>query len=92
MTPRRLDDVADLFNSNGTTRGCWCMFFLLKRQDYMSGRAGGNETAFRERGPGRCPPRACRLPRAEAGGVGGSRAPLPLRDRARAQVQDPERP
>ena len=31
VTPERLDDVADLFNSNGATRGCWCMFFLLNR-------------------------------------------------------------
>ena len=48
VTPGRLDDVADLFNSNGATRGCWCMFFLLKRQDYFSGRGGGNEDASRE--------------------------------------------
>jgi GNAT superfamily N-acetyltransferase len=48
VTPDRLDDVADLFNSNGATRGCWCMFFLLKRQDYFTGRRGGNEVVFRE--------------------------------------------
>ena len=48
VTPDRLDDVADLFNSNGATRGCWCMFFLLNRQGYFTGRRGGNEVVFRE--------------------------------------------
>lgn len=41
-----LDDVSELFESNGATRGCYCMFFLLGRQDYYAGRRGGNKTAF----------------------------------------------
>jgi GNAT superfamily N-acetyltransferase len=49
VTRDRLEDISDLFNSNTATRGCWCTFFLLKRQDYHAGRRGGNETAFKAR-------------------------------------------
>jgi GNAT superfamily N-acetyltransferase len=48
VTPHRLDHLADLFDSHGATHGCWCMFFLLKRQDYYAGRRGGNEEVFKE--------------------------------------------
>jgi GNAT superfamily N-acetyltransferase len=46
VTPERLDDLADLFNSNGTTRGCWCMFFIASRADFGAGWRGGNRAAF----------------------------------------------
>ena len=43
----RLDDVADLFGSNGTTRGCWCMYFIATRAEYSAGWKGrGNRTSF----------------------------------------------
>lgn len=48
VTPERLDDLADLFDSNGATRGCWCMYFLIPRKEYGEGRRGGNEQSFRE--------------------------------------------
>ena len=46
VTAERLGDVADLFSSNGTTRGCWCMFFIASRQEFSAGYRGGNRTAF----------------------------------------------
>lgn len=46
VTPDRLDDLADLFNSNNATKGCWCMAFIVPRGDYYQGRRGGNRTRF----------------------------------------------
>jgi GNAT superfamily N-acetyltransferase len=46
VTADRLADVADLFGSNGTTRGCWCMYFIASRQDFGAGYRGGNREAF----------------------------------------------
>ena len=43
-----LEDLADLFESNGATRGCWCMAFLIPRSEYSSGRRGGNRARFEE--------------------------------------------
>ena len=47
VTAERLDDVADLFGSNGTTRGCWCMYFIATRAEFSAGWAEqGNRTSF----------------------------------------------
>jgi GNAT superfamily N-acetyltransferase len=46
VTVDRVDDVADLFCSNGVTRGCWCMSFVASREQFLDGRAGGNRAAF----------------------------------------------
>jgi GNAT superfamily N-acetyltransferase len=47
LTPDRLDDLADLFGSNATTRGCWCMWFVGSAADVRSGWwDGGNRRAF----------------------------------------------
>jgi GNAT superfamily N-acetyltransferase len=43
-----LGDLADLFESNGATRGCWCMAFLIPRSEYYAGRRGGNRARFEE--------------------------------------------
>lgn len=48
LTAARLDDLADLFGTNGTTRGCWCMFFLSSGGDYKSGWGPGNRARFEE--------------------------------------------
>jgi GNAT superfamily N-acetyltransferase len=48
VTADRLDDVADLFASNGTTRGCWCMYFIASRRDFGAGYRGGNREAFEQ--------------------------------------------
>jgi len=44
----RLDDLADLFGTNGTTRGCWCMFFLVTNREFNSGWGPPNRAAFEE--------------------------------------------
>jgi GNAT superfamily N-acetyltransferase len=46
VTPDRLADLADLFGSNGTTRGCWCMWFRAPRPEVHAGWSGGNRVAF----------------------------------------------
>lgn len=48
-TPDRLDDLTELFDSAGITRGCFCMYFLLPRAEFHAGwRGGGNQAAFKE--------------------------------------------
>ena len=91
VTPDRLDDVADLFNSDGATR-CWCMFFLLNRQGYFTGRRGGNEVVFRElTSQGEVP--LGLVAYGEEKPVGWVAAgPAPATRRDRSQVQDPEGP
>jgi GNAT superfamily N-acetyltransferase len=46
VTGDRVDDVADVFRSNGVTRGCWCMFFVAGREQFRDGWGGGNRAAF----------------------------------------------
>lgn len=47
VTRERLGDLADLFDSNSTTRGCWCMWFIGSRADVRAGwNDGGNRRAF----------------------------------------------
>jgi GNAT superfamily N-acetyltransferase len=47
VTPDRLDDLADLFESNATTRGCWCMWFIRPAREVHAGwRNGANRRAF----------------------------------------------
>lgn len=47
VTPDRLDDLADLFDTASTTRGCWCMWFINSHQEVNAGwRNGGNRRAF----------------------------------------------
>ena len=46
VTSERLDDLADLFGSNGTTRGCWCMYFIASRAEYSAGWGRGNRAEF----------------------------------------------
>lgn len=48
VTPERLDDLADLFESNSTTRGCWCMFFISPHRVAQAGWYGGNRVDFEE--------------------------------------------
>jgi GNAT superfamily N-acetyltransferase len=47
VTPERLPDVARLFETNGTTRGCWCQAFTVSRSEYQQGwHDGSNRTRF----------------------------------------------
>jgi GNAT superfamily N-acetyltransferase len=47
-TPDRLDELTELFDSAGITRGCFCMYFLVPRKEFEAGwRGGGNQAAFK---------------------------------------------
>ena len=46
MTAAGLPAVGELFESNGTTRGCWCVWFLLGTKDVTAGRGAGNRARF----------------------------------------------
>lgn len=49
VTAERLDDLAELFETNGTTRGCWCMYFVADRAAFGDGwRGGGNRRGFEQ--------------------------------------------
>ena len=48
-TAERLADLADLFDTNGTTRGCHCTWFLIPTKDCRAGWGGANRTVFEER-------------------------------------------
>lgn len=52
----RLDHLAELFGTNGTTRGCWCMFFLLTGRDFGAGWGAANRARFEEFATGEGPP------------------------------------
>jgi len=47
-TADRLPDLADLFDTNGTTRGCWCMFFLVTGKAFSAGWGRVNRAGFEE--------------------------------------------
>lgn len=46
LGPARSDDAADLFGSNASTRGCWCMWFLLPVRDVQAGWGDTNRGRF----------------------------------------------
>ena len=47
VTADRLDDLADLFMSHVTPRGCWCMAFIGTYSDFRNGWIdGGNRVRF----------------------------------------------
>jgi len=46
LTGDRCGDITDLFESNGTTRGCWCMWFLGSTKDVQAGWGDGNRDRF----------------------------------------------
>ena len=57
VTPDRFDDLADLFESNTATKGCWCMAYIADRKVWQAGwRVGGNRTLFEEMGRTADPP------------------------------------
>ncbi len=47
LTTDNYADASDLFNSNSTTRGCWCMWFLLTTKEVEAGWGDGNRRGFR---------------------------------------------
>lgn len=54
LTRDRWRDIAALFGSRGACGGCWCMWWRLKRSQFIEGKGAGNKRAFRrivETGP-----------------------------------------
>jgi GNAT superfamily N-acetyltransferase len=49
VTADLLPDLGTLFETNGTTRGCYCMWFLVPSKESHAGWGGGNRTAFEEK-------------------------------------------
>jgi GNAT superfamily N-acetyltransferase len=48
LTAARCADAEELFGSNPSTRGCWCMFFVLGTAQAHAGWGEGNRRAFVE--------------------------------------------
>jgi GNAT superfamily N-acetyltransferase len=46
VTADRLDDLAALFGTSGTTRGCYCTWFLIPAKESHAGWSGGNRLTF----------------------------------------------
>jgi GNAT superfamily N-acetyltransferase len=46
VTADRLDDLATLFGTSGTTRGCYCTWFLISAKESRAGWGGGNKDTF----------------------------------------------
>jgi GNAT superfamily N-acetyltransferase len=42
VTADRFGDLAELFESNSTTRGCWCLFFRRDRKECSADWGAGN--------------------------------------------------
>lgn len=47
-TAGRYGDVEELFRTNGTTKGCWCMFFVVPNKEFSAGWGAGNHEKFGE--------------------------------------------
>jgi GNAT superfamily N-acetyltransferase len=48
LGPELYGDAADLFESNSTTRGCWCIWFLLPVREVQAGWGEDNRRRFAE--------------------------------------------
>jgi GNAT superfamily N-acetyltransferase len=46
LAPERRQDASDLFESNSTTRGCWCMWFVLTTREARDGWGSANRARF----------------------------------------------
>jgi GNAT superfamily N-acetyltransferase len=49
LTPKRFADLEALFDTNSTTRGCFCMWVLVPSKEFSGGWGAGNRDAFAER-------------------------------------------
>jgi GNAT superfamily N-acetyltransferase len=56
LTPDRFPDLADLFETNATTRGCWCAYFLITNREFSQGWGGGNRSRFEQLASAGAPP------------------------------------
>ncbi|NMO53559.1 GNAT family N-acetyltransferase [Actinoplanes sp. TBRC 11911] len=46
LTPHALHDVRDLFGTSSVTRGCWCVWFLVRGQAAHDGWGSVNQERF----------------------------------------------
>jgi GNAT superfamily N-acetyltransferase len=47
LTPDRWQDLEVLFGDRGACGGCWCMWWKLKRSQFVKGKGEGNRKAFK---------------------------------------------
>ena len=47
LTPKRWDDLEELFGPRGATGGCWCMWFRLKRAEFEKCKGEGNRRSLK---------------------------------------------
>lgn len=47
LIPDRWDAFADLFESDGITRGCWCLWWRVSARGWREDDAAGRRSAFR---------------------------------------------
>ncbi|MEM3726025.1 MAG: hypothetical protein QXK98_04075 [Candidatus Bathyarchaeia archaeon] len=47
LTTARWADLEKLFGKNGACGGCWCMWWKLKRSDFLRQRGEGNRRALK---------------------------------------------
>jgi GNAT superfamily N-acetyltransferase len=48
LTPERWADLEDLFGERGACGGCWCMWWRLKRSEFMRQRGDANKRAMKK--------------------------------------------
>jgi GNAT superfamily N-acetyltransferase len=46
LTPDRWHDLETLFGERGACGGCWCMWWKLKRSEFVQGKGAHNKKAF----------------------------------------------
>lgn len=49
LTKKNWNNFVQLFGNNGACGNCWCMYYRLKKSDFLEGKAGdGNKEAMKE--------------------------------------------
>jgi GNAT superfamily N-acetyltransferase len=48
LTPDRWDDFEKLFGEKGACGGCWCMYWRLRRPDFMTGKGESNKNSMHD--------------------------------------------
>jgi GNAT superfamily N-acetyltransferase len=48
LTPERWRDLEALFGERGACGGCWCMWWKLRRSEFVKGKGDGNRKAFKK--------------------------------------------
>jgi len=46
VTPKRWDDLVELFGPRGACAGCWCMYFRLSRKEFERRQGASNRRAL----------------------------------------------